>query len=473
MIAIPPILEIPPVPQRGMDDEQFVQLADAFMNALPLFRGNLNAFALAFTAAFLDLSTVKFTATSATAVTIGTGAKAFNATAGVAFGVGQAVMIASAADATRYMQGSITSYDAQTGALTVSVTAIGAAGTRSDWRISLVPAFDIEQRLATFGQPINDRLALLAPTSNWAAATDAEARAGTASRLLSAAIQWSMQAYVALVDAPSVAPDLSAGSNFTWTIGGNRVLANPTSAKPGQQWSVLVTQGGVGTFVMSFGSAYVPDDLATFPVLNGPAGSVTELRMRCTNDGKVRVSGGKPVAGFPSPQYISQRWYGTPWTANATSDQNMYDSTIYMPIEIKTSVTIDALVCYSSATNGYARMAVYTMVGGKPGLMLRQTGQASTSNYTTVIPLTSSITLPPGLYMIALASGGTNFTNIDPRYCPHGTAIGGGQTEFYSYNTGTCWQTLSGTRNQYGAGFIDNPGVSTYPYWPGCYFRVA
>jgi hypothetical protein len=179
----------------------------------------------------------------------------------------------------------------------VSVTAIGAAGTRSDWRISLVPAFDIEQRLATFGQPINDRLALLSPTSNWAAATDAEARAGTASRLLSAAIQWSMQAYVALGDAASVAPDLSAGSNFTWTIGGNRVLANPTNAKAGQQWTVLVTQGGVGGFVMSFGSAYVPDDLATYPQLNAAAGSVTEIRMRCTNDGKIRVSGGRPPAG--------------------------------------------------------------------------------------------------------------------------------------------------------------------------------
>jgi len=331
----------------------------------------------------------------------------------------------------------------------------------------------VSNQLAAQNTSVDAKFAALSPTAKWAEASTAEGRAATASRLISAAVLWAMESYVPLGDAASVAPDLNTGSNFTWTIGGNRVLANPVNAKSGQQWTVLVTQGGAGAFVMSFGSAYVPDDLATFPVLNGTAGSVTELRMRCANDGKVRVSGGKPVAGFPSPQYISQRWYGTPWTGNATSDQNMYDSTIYMPIEIKTPVTIDALVCYASATNGYARMALYTMVGGKPGLMLRQTGQVSTGNYTTVIPLTSNITLAPGLYMIALASGGCNFTNIDPRYCPHGTAIGGGQTEFYGYNTGTCWQTSSGIRNQYGAGFIDNPGISTYPFWPGCYFRVA
>lgn len=72
---------------------------------------------------------------------------------------------------------------------------------------------------------------------------------------------WASFAGVALVDAATVAVDMSTGFNFTLlatsAVGATRTLANPTNAKPGQRGVIVWTQDATGGRALTYGSAYV------------------------------------------------------------------------------------------------------------------------------------------------------------------------------------------------------------------------
>lgn len=168
-------------------------------------------------------------------------------------------------------------------------------------------------QLAKQDTAIAAKIAAIGPAATWAEATIAEVRRAAATRLLSPAVLYAAQAPVALADAATIALDLDTGINFALTIAGNRVLASPTNAKPGQHGSIFVTQDATGGRTLSFGAAYIADDLVNYPVLNAAAGAVSELRYKVTGDGKVRLSGGKSaVTGYTLNFYLSS-------TMNATS----------------------------------------------------------------------------------------------------------------------------------------------------------
>lgn len=76
--------------------------------------------------------------TSTTSLTIGAGAKSFTTQSGKAWVVGQPAIIArTSAPSTTRMSGTITAYNAGTGAMTVAVDATTGTGTFTDWTISL------------------------------------------------------------------------------------------------------------------------------------------------------------------------------------------------------------------------------------------------------------------------------------------------------------------------------------------------
>ncbi len=75
----------------------------------------------------------KYTTTSSTSETIGTGSKTFTVESGLALSTGQTVIIAY--DASNKMEGSVTSYSSTT--LVVNVTSSTGSGTYADWDISL------------------------------------------------------------------------------------------------------------------------------------------------------------------------------------------------------------------------------------------------------------------------------------------------------------------------------------------------
>lgn len=76
--------------------------------------------------------------TSATSVTIGTGSKTFTTQAGKELYRNTYIRVASASDATKYMEGTITAYDGTT--LTVNVTSVNGSGTYASWHIHNVTA---------------------------------------------------------------------------------------------------------------------------------------------------------------------------------------------------------------------------------------------------------------------------------------------------------------------------------------------
>lgn len=80
-------------------------------------------------------------ATSATELTLGTGAKALAlAQTDKAFALGQEVTVAVTADPAKRMIGVVTAFDAGTGAMTVDVEAALGAGTFAGWTVSLAGA---------------------------------------------------------------------------------------------------------------------------------------------------------------------------------------------------------------------------------------------------------------------------------------------------------------------------------------------
>lgn len=84
------------------------------------------------------LSAAASAATSTTALTISTGSKSFTlAQTGKAFVVGQFVTIANTASpASKWMNGAITAYDANTGATSVTVNNCQGTGSTSAWTIT-------------------------------------------------------------------------------------------------------------------------------------------------------------------------------------------------------------------------------------------------------------------------------------------------------------------------------------------------
>lgn len=76
------------------------------------------------------------TSTSTSALAIGTGSKTLTVATGLGYLPGMEVMIASTADGTQRMAGTVTAYNSASGVLTVDVTTAGGSGTYSSWAVS-------------------------------------------------------------------------------------------------------------------------------------------------------------------------------------------------------------------------------------------------------------------------------------------------------------------------------------------------
>jgi hypothetical protein len=84
-------------------------------------------------------------------------------------------------------------------------------------------------------------------------------------------------AVVSLVDAATIAVDASLGNDFRVTIGGNRMMGNPSSPTAGQQIIFQVTQGSAGSSTITWGSAYEFSTGLPQPTLSTAAGQTDLL----------------------------------------------------------------------------------------------------------------------------------------------------------------------------------------------------
>jgi hypothetical protein len=240
-MAVPQIDPLPQPPSRAQPNN-FAALADAFLTALAAaFPTQANAIATfvnamaaqAAASAASALNAPGTSATSTTSLTIGAGAKTLAIQTGKAFVVGQFVTIAQTTTPGNWMAGQITAHDATAGSLTVQVLGIGGTGTISDWTIGL-------------SAPM--RFFAAAAKDFWAGADGT--LVATPAGLAAAAVPQ------ALVDAATITPDLATGLNFTVTLGGNRTLANPANAQPGDSGVFVVNQDGTGGRALAYGSAW-------------------------------------------------------------------------------------------------------------------------------------------------------------------------------------------------------------------------
>lgn len=79
-----------------------------------------------------------------------------------------------------------------------------------------------------------------------------------------------------LTDAATITPDLNAFSNFSVTLGGNRTLSNPTNIASGASGVIVITQDGVGSRTLAYGS-YWKFPGGTAPTLTTTANAVDVL----------------------------------------------------------------------------------------------------------------------------------------------------------------------------------------------------
>ena len=80
----------------------------------------------------------------------------------------------------------------------------------------------------------------------------------------------------ALTDATSIATNLALSNNFSFQLGGNRTLADPTNISAGQSGSFFITQDGTGSRTLAYGSKFKFPG-GTAPVLSTAANSVDRV----------------------------------------------------------------------------------------------------------------------------------------------------------------------------------------------------
>lgn len=80
----------------------------------------------------------------------------------------------------------------------------------------------------------------------------------------------------ALTYASTVTLDLATANNFSVTLTGNVILANPTNMVPGQSGVIVITQDATGSRTISFGT-YWKFTNATVPSLTTTANAVDYL----------------------------------------------------------------------------------------------------------------------------------------------------------------------------------------------------
>lgn len=84
-------------------------------------------------AAAAAIGTLASSGTSTDSLTIGTGSKSFTTQTGKAITAGMSMKWAMQSDAAKYMTGTVTSYNAGTGAIVMNITATAGSGTSSAW----------------------------------------------------------------------------------------------------------------------------------------------------------------------------------------------------------------------------------------------------------------------------------------------------------------------------------------------------
>lgn len=103
----------------------------------PFTTGMKGPQAIAWLTQLWDRVTGQLSATSTTSLAIGTGSKSLTVETDKQFATGQTVRVTNTADVAKWMQGTVVTYNAATGALVVTVDTVSGTGTLASWVVAL------------------------------------------------------------------------------------------------------------------------------------------------------------------------------------------------------------------------------------------------------------------------------------------------------------------------------------------------
>ena len=92
-----------------------------------------------------DRVTEQIVGNSTTSLAIGTGAKTLTIEASKQFALGQTARITYNSDINKWMQGTVSAYNASTGELSMVVDAVGGSGTYATWTVALAASTQVPQ----------------------------------------------------------------------------------------------------------------------------------------------------------------------------------------------------------------------------------------------------------------------------------------------------------------------------------------
>ena len=125
---------------------------------------------------------------------------------------------------------------------------------------------------------IADGIVSYAKMAASAIATTAQFLANASQKILTTDRVWAAAPPTTLTDGSSVAPDLSTGINFSWTLGAaGRTLANPTNMKVGQTGLIYLIQDGTGGRTITTWGSQWKFPGGSKPVLSTAANSIDVL----------------------------------------------------------------------------------------------------------------------------------------------------------------------------------------------------
>jgi hypothetical protein len=254
--TIPPITPLPSPPPSTSDPTNFDTRADALLGALPTFgteqnaaiaamntvSGEVTASAASAAANATAATTAASVATNATnyltritlTLAIGTGAKSLTGLVStLAMVNGDDWYLVDPTNAANRMHGIISSHTAGSSTATLTVASGGFAGSGSPTSWLVVHA---------------DLMPLLTGI-----AADLLLGTSTIAGLTAGAI-YAALAEVTLTDAATIALDMSTFINGVVTLAGNRILGNPSNAKPGQTGHIRIVQDPTGSRTLSYSS---------------------------------------------------------------------------------------------------------------------------------------------------------------------------------------------------------------------------
>lgn len=289
MADIPEIPPSPPAPARTQAPDTFSAAADRFAAYIEQMPAYYNAFGAAMEVLAGEIANQGFSATSSTAMTIGTGTKTFTASTGAAFIGGQTVLISSTASSENNMTGTVVNYDSTTGVMEVDVDTISGSGSFSAWAIGLTLSVDLSAYLQKAGGTMTGLLTLadaqglvLTPGSApgspvdgqiWRETNKLMARVGLASlevvlatlaqtltnkTLTSPAINGGVftdytEAGPSATTGSSLSPNLANGTLFRLITNANATITLPTPVA-GKSFTVVVEYGGAHTLSWAGGT---------------------------------------------------------------------------------------------------------------------------------------------------------------------------------------------------------------------------